>query len=178
MGKTIFIVIRKPNTLFSIGGSLRVQFVFTSQKHISLTARVKKTIWRIKHSYQLLMRRLPFLQPPSEELSAISVPSWLRWCSISAGEIKLFLTAAPYSARQRPEPSQPACLCIMSALKQAPKKINASDNWPIVLLWLLLPLAHVSSVNIFWQLYILAIGGMACPICSLEEWNLPLRCLK
>lgn len=80
--------------------------------------------------------------------------------------------------QQRPVLRQSACLCIMSALKQAPEKINASDNWPIVLLWLLLPLAPVSSVNIFWQLYILAIGGMACPICSLEERNLPLQCLK
>lgn len=34
----------------------------------------------------------------------------------------------PGSPRQRPVPSQSACLCIMSALKQAPKKINASDN--------------------------------------------------
>lgn len=90
-------VIRKPNTLSCICGSLRVQFVFTSQKHISLTARVRKLIRGIKHSYQLLMGRLPSLQPPSEELSAISVPSWLRWCSISAGEIKLLLSAAPHS---------------------------------------------------------------------------------
>lgn len=36
----------------------------------------------------------------------------------------------------------------------------------------------VSSVNIFWQLYILAIREMACPICSREERNPPLRCLK
>lgn len=93
--------IRKPNTLFYICGSLRVQFVFTSQKHISLTARVRKPIWDIKHSYQLLMRTLPSREPPSEVLSSISVSSWQRWCSISAGEIKLFLLAAPHSTAAR-----------------------------------------------------------------------------
>ena len=41
-------VIRKPNTLLYICGSLRVQFVFASQKHISLTVRARKTIWGIK----------------------------------------------------------------------------------------------------------------------------------
>lgn len=135
--------IRKPNTLFYICGSLRVQFVFTSQKHISLTARVRKPIWDIKHSYQLLMRTLPSREPPSEVLSTISVSSWQRWCSISAGEIKLFLLAAPQqppgSPRQQSALSPSACLCIMSTLQQAPEKINASDNWPIILLWLLLP---------------------------------------
>lgn len=175
-------VIRKPNTLLYICGSLRVQFVFASQKHISLTVRVRKTIWGIKHSYQLLMRRLPFLQPPSEKLERNLSPilaemvQHFRWRDKTTPLSSS--SRPPGSPRQWPVPSQSACLCIMSALKQAREKINASDNWPIVLLWLLLPLASVSSVNIFWQLYILAIGGMACPICSLEERNLLLQCLK
>lgn len=123
--------------------------------------------------------------PPSSHLQrhwAWSGPSWLRWCSISSGEIKpLPLSGSsqqPGSPRQRPALSQSACLCNTSAVKQAPEKINASDNWPIILLWLLLPLALISSVNISWQLYILATGVMACPICWMEGWNLSLWCLK
>lgn len=99
-------VIRKPNTLLYICGSLRVQFVFASQKHISLTVRVRKTIWGIKHSYQLLSGDSPFCSHLRRSLSAISVPSWLRWCSISAGEIKLLLSAAPRGRQAAPGSGQ------------------------------------------------------------------------
>lgn len=139
-------VIRKPNTLFRICGSLRVQFVFTCQKHISLTARVKKAIWGIKPSYQLLMRRLLFLQSPlrgtEHNLSPNVAESAQRfpWWDQTLRSQRLLPTAQG-SPRQQPAQSQSACLCNTSAVKQAPEKMNASDNWPIILLWLLLPLA-------------------------------------
>lgn len=102
--------------------------------------------------------------------SMVSTQYWLRRCSISTAKIKLFLSAAP-SHHNAPGSGQPwasqraSVLCL---LYNQPKKINALDNRLIILLSTLLPLTPVSSVNIFWQLYILAIGGAASHICSLE----------
>lgn len=48
----------------------------------------------------------PFCSHLRRSLSAISVPSWLRWCSISAGEIKLLLSAAPRGRQAAPGSGQ------------------------------------------------------------------------
>lgn len=134
------------HTLYCIFGSLRGPFIFTSQKQISLTVSRKADL----SSKTLISTTSAYVETPLIQLQESwlqSQPqSGLRWCSVSSVDIR----PIPLSSSSQPTPpphptaapgrgqgqaegerrvlSQSACLCIMSALKQAPEKINASDN--------------------------------------------------